>query len=323
MNVLSIDGGGIRGIIPAMILEEIEKRSNKPISKIFDFIAGASTGGIIAVGLAVKDENGNPKFSAKDLLDLYVDDGENIFDKSIWKAISSLGNLTDERYSNKKFKSILEDRFGITTLKDTLIDVMVPCYETERRIPWFFKSKHAKNPEREKDYNFKLSDIALATSSAPTYFEPHKVSYKNDDYLSLIDGGIFANNPSMCAYVDAISLFNQKSEDINIVSLGTGISTKRLIHDNVKDWGLSKWARPIINCALDGVSDTVHYQLKKIMPTDQYIRIQGDLGKTNHKMDDASPENIKSLQRLGEQIIRDENDKINAIINGYQKFRLS
>ncbi|MCG8328035.1 MAG: patatin-like phospholipase family protein [Chitinophagales bacterium] len=314
MKILSIDGGGIRGIIPAMILEEIEARTGKPISHMFDLIAGTSTGGILALGLTVDNGRGQPKYSASDLVKLYREKGQQIFDRDTWHRIRSMGNLRDEKYPNENLKKLLKEYFGNARLKDCLTEVIITSYETERRIPWIFKSIHAKNPKKE-NYDFDLVDIALATSAAPTYFEPHKVEYKENDYLSFIDGGIYANNPAMCAYAEAKSMFKKKDDEIRIVSLGTGQLTRRLYHKDLKNLGLIGWAQPILSCAFDGISDTVDYQLSKFLSRENYFRFQAELKEGNDDMDDSTNTNLRVLQLLAEDIIHKNKSEIKKMVN--------
>jgi uncharacterized protein len=111
-KILSIDGGGIRGLIPALVLAEIESRTGKAVAECFDLIAGTSTGGILAMGLARDDGNGKPRFSAGDLADIYQTRGKEIFSRSLWKGAASLGGLADETYSHKGLEKVLEAYFG-------------------------------------------------------------------------------------------------------------------------------------------------------------------------------------------------------------------
>ena len=163
-KILSIDGGGIRGLIPALILQEIETQTGKPIYKLFDLIVGTSTGGILAIGLT---KPGNV-FSAKELVSLYRNQGGEIFTRSLWKYASSVGGVFDERYNEDSLEEILKERFGETELKATRRDIIITSYDIEKRKPYLFKSSKAKNPGR----NHLLRDVARATSAAPTYFEP-------------------------------------------------------------------------------------------------------------------------------------------------------
>lgn len=224
-KVLSIDGGGIRGIIPAMVLEEIERKMGKNICQLFDLISGTSTGGILALGLVRPDLNGKPQLTAKDLREVYENDGKIIFKKSVFRKIITLGGLINSRYSAKNIEAILQKYFGETYLGEALTNTLITGYEIERRLPFFLKSHKARNIP---DYNFKTKDIARSTSAAPTYFPPSLVNPDDkSDYYSLIDGGVYANNPAMCAYVEALTLFPE-TRNVFLLSLGTGEQTKRI-----------------------------------------------------------------------------------------------
>ena len=307
-KILSIDGGGIRGIIPALILSKIESIKNKPVCELFDLIAGTSTGGIIALGLTADDGQGLPKFSAGEMANFYAEHGPEIFHRSFAQKLTSAGNLVDEKYSHSNIEALLDEKFEDCMLSDALTDVLITSYEIERRIPWFFKSRNAKSHHLKKDYDFRMADVARSTSAAPTYFEPKKIDVGGlADYWALIDGGVYANNPSMCAFVEAKKLY--PDDDIVLVSLGTGQMTKRYDYKKVKDWGLVSWVQPLISMVFDGVSDTVHYQMTQLIP-DSYYRFQIELPEVNDPMDDASPKNIKELKLLGERVVNERGGEL-------------
>lgn len=319
MKILSIDGGGIRGIIPAMVLAHIEEKTGKSIAESFDLIAGTSTGGILALGLAVDNGKGQAKYSATDLVKLYRERGKDIFSKSIFNGSfsSNLRHkiLEGEHYDCHKYRDILSTYFGHARLSQALTEVIIPSYEMERRDPWIFKSMHAKNPNK-KHMDFTMLDVAMATSAAPTYFEPHRIPYRDNSYLCMIDGGIYANNPAMCAYAEAKSLFKQKDEDIFMLSLGTGQPTNSYYYEEVKDYYLSfRWLKPLIDCVSDGVNDTTDYQLSKILDAHRYFRLQAILAKDNEDMDNADEKNLRALQVLAEELIHDKQKQLDKIIH--------
>ena len=319
VKVLSIDGGGIRGIIPAMVLDEMEKRTGKRICQLFDLIAGTSTGGILALGLTKQAPNrsGLPEYWAKDLVDLYENEGRDVFPRSI-EDLLPFDNIFEERYPSDGIETLLEKYCGDARLKDSLTPVMITSYETERRLPFFFRSERAKN---DPSYDFPIRQVARATSAAPTYFEPLRIDIEgSSDYYSLIDGGVFANNPAMCAYAEVRSgnLRDVHSKsDILLVSLGTGELTRRLAHNEIKGWGLANWAQPILNVVFDGVNDTVEYQLQQLLPRKRkeprYYRFQVRLNEENENMDDAGPENIRALKLLAEDLIRNSRESLDIL----------
>lgn len=314
VKVLSIDGGGIRGIIPAMILEYIETTKGQRIAKLFDLIAGTSTGGILALGLVKPDNDRAPAYSAAQLRDLYEKYGEEIFSRSVWHRVRAIGNAVEEKYPADGLERILKEYFGNAMLKDAVAKLVVTAYEIERRDPFFFKSSNAaKRPASD----FAMWQVARATSAAPTYFEPAKLpSHDGKDYYALVDGGVFANNPAMCAYVEARTLYPDADEFL-VVSLGTGQLTRRIPYDEAKGWGLLRWAQPILSVVFDGVSDTVDYQLQQLLQPKngvrRYYRFQSELREGNDDMDDASRTNIRVLKMLAETIIKDHSDDLDRL----------
>src|SRR5438105_7913756 len=173
LRVLSIDGGGIRGIIPAMLLAEIEKRTGKRTADLFDIIAGTSTGGILALALTKPDSSKRPEYAAVDLIDIYLREGTAIFPPSIWREIETAKYTLDEKYPSEGIETTLKRHFGDARLRDSLSYVLIPSYEIEKRLPWLFRSERARNdPEH---YDFPMWQVARATSAAPTYFEPPRI----------------------------------------------------------------------------------------------------------------------------------------------------
>ncbi len=308
MNILSIDGGGIRGLIPATVLAEIEKRSGRRIADLFDVIAGTSTGGILACALASPGDDGQPLLSAAELIDLYVEDGPKIFDRSLIKRITSVGGWVDERYDNAALRDALARHLGDARLKNALCDVFVTAYELRLRDAFFFRSRRANGIDlpggaHADQYDFAMTDVALATSSAPTYFEPVEVESAAGEPFALIDGGVFATNPAMCAYAEWRRL--GPADDLTLVSLGTGKQTEEhgIDFDEARGWGRIGWgAGPLIDVMFDGVADTVEYELGQLLETG-YVRLQSELRHANEALDDASDENLANLQRDADELI--------------------
>ncbi|MGB0839991.1 MAG: patatin-like phospholipase family protein, partial [Chitinophagales bacterium] len=303
IKVLSIDGGGVRGLIPAMVLADIEQRTGKPISELFDLIAGTSTGGLLSLGMVTPDATGRPAYTAQDMVDLYSKRGNELFQRDLWGRIMS--NFFDQKYDAAPLENILDEYFAETRLKDVLTDVIVTSYAIERRIPWFFKSMKAKT---QKKHDYLLKDIARSTSAAPTFFEPKKVSVKDvTAFAAMIDGGIYANNPAMCAYVEAVNRF-PNADEILLVSLGTGELIRPYLYSEVKDWGLASWVAPLLNMMFHGADCTVDYQLKTLLCTtndnsQRYYRFQAKLTDETEDMDNVRPDNIEALQAITEKQI--------------------
>ncbi|WP_419214887.1 patatin-like phospholipase family protein [Wolbachia endosymbiont of Rhagoletis cingulata] len=292
--ILSVDGGGIRGIIPAIILAEIEKRARKPIAEIFDLVAGTSTGGIVVAGLCRKDERGNPQYSANDLVELYQKYGAYIF-KSSFLRRSIFSWLNCAQYPHKNIEFVLDKYFGDDILKNTLSNVLLTSYDIYNNCPFFFKSW--------KEGNIKLKDALRAATAAPTYFIPKHLKIDQIDRV-LVDGGVFANNPAACAYASGKRLF--PNDDIVLLSIGTGRTDRSI--DNSRRFGKISWIKPLLHVMFASSLDAVNYQLNQVI-ADKYIRIQSQLKIASSDMDNITSKNIKSLQQEAKAMIED-NQKV-------------
>ena len=310
VKILSIDGGGIRGIIPAVVLAEIERRTNRPIASLFDLIAGTSTGGILALGLTVPKNHGGPLYSADQLVNLYQEDGSRIFSRSPLRAIFAVDNLTWKKYSSSGVEQVLLEYFGDSRLRDAVTDLLIPSYELEARLPFFFRSANAR---QRPDYDYPARDVARATSAAPSYFEPMRLfTATPGHHYTLIDGGVFANNPAACALVEARTT-HPNAAGYLVVSLGTGTLARTLPLTLAKYWGAALWAKPILDVVFDGVSSTVDCQLRQLLPANHYYRFQTALNGHNHGLDNASADNLKSLKLLAEGLIDQEEVELDRL----------
>ena len=284
VKILSIDGGGIRGIIPAMILAEIEEQTGKRITDLFDLIAGTSTGGILALGLTVPNRRQRPQYSAQRLVRLYETDGKRIFHRPVLHTLHSVGGILQEKYPADGIEKVLANYFKKVRLKHALKEVLITSYDIERRKPYFFKRRKAK--KKNSRHDFLMARVARATAAAPTYFEPAKLTQdQGRGYRALIDGGVFANNPALCALVEAAANC-PKEPDFLVVSLGTGVHIRKLLYKKAVDWGLVQWAPSLLSVVFDGVSDAVDYQLKQLLLPKQnggsrYYRFQAELKQAN------------------------------------------
>ena len=299
MRVLSIDGGGIRGLIPALVLTEIERRSQKRVWELFDLIAGTSTGGILACALCAPDP-----LPAERLVALYEEEGPRIFDRSEWQKVTSVDGLFDEKYSATPLDQALERFLSDKLLSQTKPDLLIPAYDMTEPGPFFFKTRKAVSKESP---DFRLSVVARATSAAPTYFEALPLPGQ-----ALVDGGVFANNPAMCALAEVMRF--QPTADVALLSLGTGQRTRKRTFDDIDHWGLLAWARPILDAVFDGVSDAVHYQLEHTLEPDRYWRLQVELQDANDDLDDASAGNLAKLRVHAEALIEESSPQIDAAI---------
>jgi uncharacterized protein len=299
MNVLSVDGGGIRGVIPAMVLAALEERTGKRTAELFDLIAGTSTGGIIALALTVPGDGGKPRWMADDLVDLYLIEGPRIFEHSIGHEFASGLGLLDQKFDERPLVETLATYFGDARISQAATDVLVTSYDLEHRQPFFFKSQRARDVP-EHDWPMRVA--ARATSAAPTYFEPERLAADGVEF-ALCDGGVFANNPAMCAYAEVRR--DHPAASVRMVSLGTGQLTRPIHWNDAKHWGLVAWARPLIDVVFDGVSDATDYELTQVLPAAAYTRFQVELIGASDALDNANERNLEGLQTLARKLIAD------------------
>lgn len=224
-NILSLDGGGIRGVFPAHIIKCIEERLNISIYEKFDMLAGTSTGSIIAAGIAFGK-------SPAEIVDLYQNNGEKIFSckvKSWWPSWGKQG--AHSKYANDELKNVLEAEFGGSVLGDIAKPLLIPSTDIGNGGVHIFKSGYSSQFTR--DSSVLLKEAVLASCSAPTFFDPAQVG----EYL-LADGGIWANNPTLAAVIEAKNRLGVNVENIRVLSIGTGHSRTAYGTNNFKRWGL-------------------------------------------------------------------------------------
>jgi len=321
IRILSIDGGGIKGIISAKILCaledmlcEITGRKNVYIANYFDLIAGTSTGGILTAMLLCPDENGKPKFKANDCLNMYLKYGGYIFDKSVLRSIFTLGGLFNSKYPCYNLENVLDKYFKDLRLSQLLKPCLISAYDIENRRCVFFNKTDTCNPARD----YPIKHIIRATSAAPTYF-PVENCCTPDIKSPMIDGGVFANNPSLCAITEAARL-NGKTHfcDMFVLSLGNVVNRTEISYKSAKNWGKLNWVSPLIDIIMDGVNQTVDYQMKTLFKTigypNNYLRISDEYniekGCPTIKMDDVSDKNICTLLEISDDIIKCCSDKL-------------
>lgn len=303
VTVLAIDGGGIRGLIPAAFLNRLERQMGHGAAELFDYIAGTSTGGILALGLGLERPDKVRPYSAAELMALYTAEGGHIFSRSFFHTIGALGNLNGPKYPEDGVDQVLKKYFAGMRLRDARTNVLVTAYEIERRCPFFFRSWQAQAAGTSATHDFEAWQVARSTSAAPTFFPPHKAQASDGQTYALIDGGMYANNPSLCAWVEAHD--RHPNADILVVSLGTGNENKTVSYDDARNWGLAGWAPHLIDVIFDGVSDTVEFELNEMLNTSgrhDHFRFQTDIRGEQQEMDNTDGENLHSLQMLGEKL---------------------
>jgi patatin-like phospholipase/acyl hydrolase len=261
-RILSLDGGGIKGLIMAILLERLEAAHPGFLGQI-DLFAGTSTGGLLALGLA----SGKTPSQAREL---YEKHGSEVFADTVLDDMRDLGKLVGADYSLEPLLDALTQEFGDTRLGDLPKKVLVSAFDLDNNpqdaaVMRTWKPKFFHNfPSPGSDVDERVVDVGAYTSDAPTYFPI---------YHGYIDGGVVACNPSVCALAQALhpQTGGQKLEDVVLLSLGTG-HNPRYIRSLDGDWGLVQWAPHLVNLALEGSAGLADYQCQQFLG-ERYLRI--------------------------------------------------
>lgn len=236
INVLSVDGGGRRGYVPAVVLAALEQRLGKRCHEIFRYVAGTSTGAILAAGVA-------HGLAAQDMVLMYEHDLPQIFARPFWHRVRTLWGLLGPKYPLTGLADVLAARLEGRLLGNAGTAVMMTSYSLRARSPRLFKSW------REMDGAWSLENAALCSAAAPSYFPAFEGQY--------VDGGVFAPDPSMCLLADVCE--RHPGIPVRMLSLGTGTH-----EDALRDpGGLLGWATKVADVLLDGSEDSTAYQARR------------------------------------------------------------
>ncbi len=336
-TILSIDGGGIKGIIPGMVLVELEERLKQHTGNIdahiadyFDFFAGTSTGGILTCLLLCpsKEDPEKPRFSAKEALDLYVENGAKIFEsKGFKKVFADIGWVT-ERYDAQFLEKILLQYFGEVKLSELVKPCIITAYNIELRKAHIFRQKTAKSRGDSRD--FYVRDVCRATSAAPTYFSVAEINSLTGVRYPLLDGGIFATNPSLSAFVEIKREPGEdfSTNDIHILSLGTGVSKQSYDSDELRDTKALFVVPALLDMMMGAATETSHFYMKQIFTflgiPDHYVRIEPqNLQSVQERLDAADPKNIQKLMSLADRMISQKYELLDVIVDNLIKLKTS
>lgn len=310
-RILSVDGGGIRGIIPAMILEELERETGKPIYSLFDLIAGTSTGAIIALGLTrPSDENAQiPRFRAADLVGFYSTNSTEIFPHS-FEPLRKLRRYFLPKYGSEGIEAVLENYFGDVRLVEALTQVIIPAYDLEDRKRIWFDSYS------RPAYHIFMKDVARGATAAPTYLPPARFPVPNilspKGYVSLVDGGLFANNPALTA-LSRVENIGRGSTDFLLVSLGTGSRQVKLSFNETWNWGVIAWVDPLLDISFS--DPAIEEEVRSIVELrgDEYYRLQVELDERDVTLDDSSSETIDQLRKATQTYIEKNRETLRIL----------
>lgn len=268
--VLSLDGGGVRGLSSATFLKKLEEELNAPLSKKFDLICGSSTGGILGISLSVLSLEGNK------LVDLYSK--ENL--KKMFSSKNS--RIIAAKYNGNKKNKVLKDYFGSLLFSEAETPTIVVSYDLQDRSTKLFKSY--------EDFYVESWKVAAATSAAPTYFPAIEINKR-----WFVDGSISTNNPVLIAYSEAKKLWPY--ENIKILSIGTGYDSKSYEGKKVKNWGIFSWLKGGIMQVL--MESNSEHLIAHSLFDDNYLRVTSRIVNVNHEFDDITDSNLNACREMG------------------------
>jgi predicted acylesterase/phospholipase RssA len=327
-RVLAIDGGGIRGIIPGAVLADLERRlAPKALADAFDLIVGTSTGGIIALALAVPDGE-RPRHRMEELLDLYLTEGETIFPGGgaiAFPARERRGRVRSmregARYPVDGLEAVLARYLGDVPLRAALTDVVVTSYDVALREPVMLSSR--QRPGAVCDVSMAVA--ARATSAGPTYFPPQPVRDGNRERI-LVDGGVYVNNPAVVGYLLGAASATQEVRPLALVSLGTGMRAPSQpaqagLPADARFGDSVAVARTLLEAVATGTGRLVDQLLADFADGERfrYWRLQTTVEPCSYTMDDSRPENVRCLnERARDLVTRSQSilDEIGHVLTG-------
>lgn len=286
-KILSIDGGGIKGVFPAAFLSSIEETVGGNIGSYFDLIVGTSTGGIIALGLGMG-------LSAKEILAFYENYGPKIFyGNRFYRALRRIGF---SKYSNHTLREALEETFGDRKLGESKSRLVVPALNLETGEVYVYKTSH--HPKFKRDYREKVVDVALSTSAAPTFFPTHIL----ETGVPLLDGGLWANNPVGIAVVEAIGVLDWPRESLQVLSVGCTTEPLRMVRGKRLGLGLAYWARKLTEVFMSSQSSASLGTAELLAGHSAVTRISPVVARGAFGLDSVNK--IASLKGLGDSEAR-------------------
>jgi patatin-like phospholipase/acyl hydrolase len=288
------------------------------IGNLVDFVAGTSTGSIIGSSILIPDQNYKAKYSASEIVQLYFNFGNTIFKKNFFHNLKTLWGIIGPLYPSKNIDNPLLKQLDHYKLKDLIKPCLFTGYDIDKR-----KVNIYTNYDKLKKYNnFYIKDIIRGSVAVPSFFSPAYFRNGNDIH-TIIDGGIFAGNPSMCAFIETIKTFSTEKtkydiDNILLISIGNGKTKQKSFNFNkVKKWGKAQWLIPIIDIILTANSEVVNYEMTKLYENniDNYYRLNPIIKLASSSFKDASKENLILLIKDTNNWIEENKDLLDKLIN--------
>lgn len=322
IRILSIEGSGMRAILPAVLLAAMEKQSGKPLCKQFDMITGVSAGGLLAAGLVTPRQGKKKPLSAGSLVDFLMENGCRIFDTGFLRKIAAFGKASDASFTSEGLVSCLEQLFGDRRLSDCYknVELMIPACDIERGRALFFKSWEARGRllrqgESVGSHDYQVRDMVLASFTTPSLFPPAVIEPVSDPggrVRTLVDGSVIAPSPALCAWTEVRKLFPDAAA-VDILSLGSGV-----LPDRAPSRDRKAGAGTAALSLTSGGAEVVHRQLSEIynvLGAGRYTRLDISLDSKLTGIPDVYPDpdncqdkNRLGLKALGEKLVEESAD---------------
>lgn len=329
-HILSIDGGGVRAIVAAIVLDALQgefRAAGKDcnVGDCFDLIAGASSGSFVAAALALPRPDGGPGPAPAEIRRFFEETSRRVFPSRWFCNIPILGRLPQlfgPFYDARPLNAVLAEQFGDVVFASARRNLMIPAYSIDPRdIVLFRGGPDYKNLEECRRFGLiRVRDAMIASSAAPTFFPPHRVTAPDGrEKWTAIDGAVYLNDPAMTAVAEASRLF--PGDEIHVISLGTGRQTRNFPFEKAKSWGFSEWISPagrfrtpLISAIHDGQARAVSRQLTYLL-NDKYVRFDYRLekGRGSDRIDDASKKNISRLTRGAMEMVEEMRPQLRAL----------
>lgn len=277
LQVLALDGGGLRGIFTAATLAAWEEDFATSIAERFDLVVGTSTGGVIALALGLG-------ISPAEILSIYVEYGDLIFPPARRTARGLCRRLRRPRYCAIQLRAVLQDCFGDQILGDSRVRLAIPSYDLTADHVHLFRTPH--HPDLRRDWRVPVVDVALATTAAPTFLPAHQMAAHR-----LIDGGVWANNPTLVGVAECFDRLGGEHGLIRVLSVGTGseIRERRTVLD---DGGILTWRSDGLDVLLRGQSLAATNHARLVLGRDQVVRVDVTTPEGLHTLDSVTPQDL-------------------------------
>jgi patatin-like phospholipase/acyl hydrolase len=314
IRILSLDGGGIYQMTAAMALVDLERRTGRRIAELFDFVAGTSAGALLGLACLVPDAAGNSRYTAAELLTLYEEEAGVVFKSSLWHWLKALGGLIDEKYEATGLESALAEVFGQVPLAASLRPTMIPVYDIDHDVPYFFRAHRA---QADPAHAFQMRDVVRAATAAPAYFPPARIDSAAGHRLACIDGGVVAFNPALWAYLEARALWPE-CQDMVVASFGQTRRDHGLQYDKVLGWGRVNWISPVFELMCDAGAVATNAQVRRLLADvpeqPRYFRFDAMIDQPKvTTLDDLSSENLRKVRAASLDLVRRESAKLDRL----------